>query len=158
MRRFGQVQGARSTGQMEKLLLIGLGLLVVLLVQFLPFAGDRQAGSSAVRPAPTAVPTRTAPPTPVPVEAAAPPAEESPSAPEAGRASTADPPTYRVVAGGAGANLRSAPSTGAPVVRQLRDGAEVTNLNQQQTADGLTWRRVAEGDAEGWVAAELLAP
>ena len=143
---------------MEKLLLIGLGLLVVMLVQFLPFAGDRQAASSAGRAAPTAAPTRTAPPTPVPVEALAPPAEEPPAAPESSRASTADPPTYRVVAGGSGANLRNAPSTGAPVVRRLSDGAVVTNLNQQQTADGIAWRRVAEDDAEGWVAAELLVP
>jgi hypothetical protein len=53
--------------------------------------------------------------------------------------------------------MRGAPSTTAPIVRTVRDGAVVNNLNQQQTAEGITWRRVAEGDAEGWISAELLA-
>ena len=34
----------------------------------------------------------------------------------------------------------------------------ITNLDQEATADGLTWRRVAYGTIEGWVAAELLVP
>ena len=160
MRRFGQVQGARSAGQIEKLLVIGLGLLVVVLVQVLPFAGERPAaGSANVRAAATPTAARALLPTPAPVEAVIPPAplEEPAAASEAPRAPGADPPTYRVVAGGAGANLRSAPSTSAQVVRTVRDGAVLNNLNQQQTAEGLTWRRVAEGDAEGWIAAELLA-
>jgi hypothetical protein len=163
MRRFGQVRGSRATGQMDKLVLVGLGLLVVLAVQVLPFAGDRSASApaSAARAAITPTPARAPLPTAAPPEAAVAPAapEEATATPEpAARPPAADPPAYRIVAGGAGANLRSAPSTSAPIVRRLRDGTIVTNLNQQQSGDGMTWRRVAENDAEGWVAAELLAP
>ncbi len=167
MRRLGQVQGARSGGQIEKLLLIGVGLVVVALVQLAPWAGERGASTAgSARPVVTATPARTAAPTPPPVEASAPaPAAGEEPASTGGPAPTAPsgpPPAdqsgFRIVAGGAGANMRGAPSTGAPIVRRLRDGAFVANLNQQQSGDGMTWRRVAEDDAEGWVAAELLAP
>jgi hypothetical protein len=43
-------------------------------------------------------------------------------------------------------------------VRELPKAEVVTNLDQEATADGLTWRRVAHGTIEGWVAAELLVP
>jgi len=68
-----------------------------------------------------------------------------------------DPPYWRVV-GNDGANLRGAPSRTASIVRELPKGEVVTNLDQKATADGLTWRRVAYGTIEGWVAAELLMP
>ena len=63
-----------------------------------------------------------------------------------------------MVADGDGANLRSGPSRSAAVVVSVRDGTVLTNLNQEQTAEGLLWRRVADGDLDGWVAAELLTP
>jgi hypothetical protein len=68
-----------------------------------------------------------------------------------------DPPYWRVV-GNDGANLRAAPSRSASIVRELPKAEVVTNLDQKTTAGGLTWRRVAYGTIEGWVAAELLIP
>ena len=95
-----------------------------------------------------------------PLESTAPAssAEEPAPSAEAPRTPLADPPNYRVVAGGSGANLRREPSTTAAVVQQLRDGAVVTNLDEQRAAGGITWRRVAEGTVDGWVSAELLVP
>jgi hypothetical protein len=69
----------------------------------------------------------------------------------------ADPPYWRVVDND-GANLRGSPSRTASIVRELPKAEVVTNLDQEVTADGLTWRRVAYGTIEGWVAAELLMP
>ena len=77
-------------------------------------------------------------------------------APETGVAPSVRPPWWRVSAGGEGANMRQSPSRTAPVVKELKDGAVVDNLDEQRTADGLSWRHVKDGDAEGWVAAELL--
>jgi hypothetical protein len=68
-----------------------------------------------------------------------------------------EPPYWRVV-GADGANLREAPSQTANIVRELSKAEVVTNLDQEATAEGLTWRRVASGTVEGWVAAALLAP
>ncbi|HEY7062966.1 MAG TPA: SH3 domain-containing protein [Chloroflexota bacterium] len=161
MRRIGQVRGTRSTGQLERLLVIGLGALLVLLVQLPPFAGLRSAqGAANGRSAAAATPVSTPLPTPAPLEAVAParPADEAAPEPAPARSPTADPPTYTVVAGGAGANLRGAPSTSAPVLTRVRDGAELKNLDEQRQADGQLWRRVADGPTEGWIAAELLTP
>jgi hypothetical protein len=161
MRRIGQVRGSRSTGQIEKMLVIGLGGVLVLLTQTPLFAalraGTRPADS---RPAAASAPTSPPQPTTAPVQAAAPasPPEEPPPAAEPPRASLVDPPSYRVVAGGAGANLRGAPTTSGPVLQRVRDGAILTNLDEQRTGDGQLWRRVADGSTEGWVAAELLVP
>ncbi|HZR99426.1 MAG TPA: SH3 domain-containing protein [Chloroflexota bacterium] len=161
MRRIGQVRGSRSTGQVERLVVIGVGLLVVLASQTPPFAGLRAPASSApARPAAVATAVGTPLATAAPLEAVAPaPAAEEPSpAAEPPRTALIDPPSYRVVAGGAGANLRGAPSTSAPVLQRVRDGTVVSNLDQQQTVDGQLWRRVADGSTEGWIAAELLEP
>jgi hypothetical protein len=68
-----------------------------------------------------------------------------------------EPPYWRVV-GEEGANLREAPSRTANIVRDLPKAEVVTNLDQEATVEGLTWRRVAYGPVEGWVAAALLAP
>jgi hypothetical protein len=160
MRRIGQVRGSRPAGQLDKALLIGLGLLLVLLMQATPFAGQRSAAGSGSSAAAAATPARAGLPTAAPLEAVspAPGPEDAPASTEGPRPSLADPPTYRVEAGGAGANMRSRPSTSADIVLRLRDGAVVSNLDQRQTADGVTWQRVAEGSNEGWVAAELLVP
>ena len=162
MRRLGSVGPSRSMGQLEKLLVIALGLGVVLLMQAAPLAGGRPQATGAggrtavtVTPAGAAAPAATAPGT---TSAPEPASEAAPTPESASAAPRPDPPYFRIVAGGTGANLRSAPSTSAPIVQRLRDGAVVTNLDQQQTAEGLTWRRVAEGDVDGWIAAELLAP
>src|SRR4051794_5680428 len=161
MRRIGQVRASRSTGQIEKWIIIGVGGVLVLLTQLPPFAGLRAASSSApARPAAVATAVGTPLPTAAPLEAVAPaPSGEEPaSAAEPPRTALVDPPTYRVSSGGAGANLRGAPSTTAPVLKQVADGAAVTNLDEQRTADNQLWRRVADGNADGWMAAELLVP
>ncbi|HLH22722.1 MAG TPA: SH3 domain-containing protein [Chloroflexota bacterium] len=161
MRRIGQVRGSRSTGQVERLLLVGLGLLVVLIMQTPLFGGLRSpAGSAGGRSASLATPVGTPLPTSVPLEATAPAsaADEGSPAAEPSRAPLVDPPSYQVQAGGSGANLRGAPSTTAPVLEQVHDGAIVTNLDQQETVGGQLWRRVADGTTEGWMAADLLVP
>ncbi len=156
MARFSQVRGSRSTGQLERLLVIGLGLLVVLFIQIAPFTG-RRAPSDAREVSPPASPVTASAPAAVPSDASATePAEDASPAAEPARPGLADPPSFQVVAGGTGANLRSSPSTTAPVVEQVRDGAIVTNLDQQQSAEGMTWQRVADGSAEGWIASDLL--
>jgi hypothetical protein len=159
MRRIGQVRASRSTGQIERAIVIGLGLLLVLVMQLPPFAGLRAPASSASgRSAAVATPVGTPLPTAAPLEAVAPASPADEPAAEPPRTALVDPPSYRVVAGGAGANLRGAPSTSGPVIQRVADGRTVTNLDQQQTVDGQLWRRIADGSAEGWIAAELLAP
>ncbi|HLH25714.1 MAG TPA: SH3 domain-containing protein [Chloroflexota bacterium] len=68
-----------------------------------------------------------------------------------------EPPYWRIV-GEDGANLREAPSQTASILRELPKAEVVTNLDQEVAAEGLTWRRVAYGTVEGWIAAALLAP
>src|SRR5579884_356945 len=154
MRRIGSSGGRGSAGQADKLLVIGLGLVIVLLARFAsPTSGERTAASASGAAAQaTAAPTSTAS-TPTPGSAAA-AATPAPSATPRGP----DPPWYKVAAGGDGANMRQSPSTSAPIVMKLRDGTVVDNLDEQQSASGLTWRHVKEGDVDGWVAAELLQP
>jgi hypothetical protein len=142
-------------GMLEKLLVIGLGLLVVLVIQFAPpFKGERpQASAGASGTAATATPRPEGTATPAPAAADVAPTPQPTSA-----AAQPDPPWFRVTAGGSGANMRGGPSINAPVVQQLSDGTVITNLDQKQTADGLTWQKVALGDTEGWIDAALLAP
>src|SRR5262249_15114422 len=138
----------------DKLLVIALGLVVVLLVHFAaPTIGDRptaSAGGSGAQA--TTTPTG---------GAAGPTATAAAVAPTAAPTATpqlADPPYWRVSAGGGGANVRRSPSGTARVGRELKEGAVVDNLDEQRTADGLSWRHVKDGDTDGWVAAELLVP
>jgi hypothetical protein len=140
---------------LDKFLVIALGLAIVLVVHFAaPFGSDRPIasarGSSAQA---TAVPTAgAATATPAAAAAAAPSPAVSPTP------RGPDPPWFKIVAGGDGANMRQAPSTSAPIVQKLSDNTVVDNLDEQRSADGLTWRHVKEGDVDGWVAAELLQP
>jgi hypothetical protein len=88
--------------------------------------------------------------------------EESNASKESAHSAAAPPagprPPYWRVVGEDGANLREAPSPAAGIVRELPRAEVVTNLDEEATADGLTWRHVAYGTVEGWVAAALLAP
>ena len=52
-------------------------------------------------------------------------------------------------------NVRSAPSTSAPVVGKLPSGTVVENLGCQQS-EGRTWCHIADGDASGWAASDFL--
>jgi SH3-like domain-containing protein len=60
---------------------------------------------------------------------------------------------------GQGANLRQRPSTTAPVLRTLPDGAIVEAIGGETNNEGRAWRNVRDqSGATGWVAAELLVP
>jgi hypothetical protein len=164
-RGIGPTGGFLPNGLLERLLVIGLGLLAVIAMEYTPLEKLRSgtdtgtaplaAATAVSTPAPATAPPATVAPTatvaPLPTAAPAPAAEPPRPAPP-------NPPAYRVAAGGDGANLRSGPSRSASVVVSVRDGTELANLDEQQTADGLLWRRVASGNVDGWVAAELLTP
>jgi Bacterial SH3 domain len=151
MKRLGSPGGRGSLGGLDKLLVIVLGLVVVVLVHYAaPTIGDRptaSAGSGAAQA--TATPTG---------GGAGPTATAAPTAAPSATPQLADPPYWRVAAGGDGANMRQSPSRTAPVAKELKDGSVVDNLDEQRTADGLSWRHVKDGDVDGWVAAELLVP
>ncbi|MBX5490134.1 MAG: SH3 domain-containing protein [Chloroflexi bacterium] len=153
MKRFRRPALGGAPGQLDKALLIGLGLLLVVLVRWLapePAERPRTAGTATALPVPSSG---------SPALSASPGAGliASPT-PAITPTRTADPPYWRVSSGGAGVNMRAAPSTSAQIVLQLDDGQVVTNLDETRSADGLTWRHVAYGDIEGWIAAELLQP
>jgi uncharacterized protein YraI len=61
--------------------------------------------------------------------------------------------------GGAGANVREAPSTSAAVLAVLPDGTEVQPLEGPVAGDGLYWLKIRSAtNVVGWVAADLLQP
>ncbi|HEY7061271.1 MAG TPA: SH3 domain-containing protein [Chloroflexota bacterium] len=164
----GPARGPWSSGLVERLLVIGIGLLAMLAIHFAPLEGLRvgQSSGTAAQAAPTAVSTpapTAAPATAVPSAAATPdpeaaaPAGPAPAA-APGAPGSADAPGFRVVAGGDGANIRSAPSQSAPVVVSVRDGTLLADLNEARTAEGLQWQHVGDGNVEGWIAAELVTP
>jgi hypothetical protein len=150
MKRVRQLGMGGAPGLLDKIVLVGLGLVVVLLVRW-------------VVPEPTPRPLAVATATPVP-PAGGTPGTVAPAVPPIAPSPVAtplplpDPPYWRIDSGGAGANVRAAPSTSAQVVLQLQDGEVVTNLDESRSGDGLTWRRIAYGDIEGWIAADLLRP
>jgi hypothetical protein len=66
-------------------------------------------------------------------------------------------PAHVIVAtDGAGANLRTGPSTAAPVVTTLAEGTLVEVLGDPVSAAGRSWRQVRSGDREGWVVAVVV--
>jgi uncharacterized protein YgiM (DUF1202 family) len=70
---------------------------------------------------------------------------------------TPEPERLRVVAqGNQGANMRHDPGTNNPVVKSLRDGAEVTIVGPDQESGGQIWRNVQEEDDTGWVVSTAL--
>lgn len=84
----------------------------------------------------------------------APASAPEPAAEPAGAAG----PLYRVAnTEGAGANLRSAPSTSAALIKTLPEGAVVEYLGATRRANNLNWRNVRDtAGAEGWMAANFL--
>lgn len=61
-------------------------------------------------------------------------------------------PAFVIVAtDGAGANLRTGPSTAAPVITTLAEGTLVEVLGDPVSAEGRAWRQIRSGDREGWV-------
>jgi hypothetical protein len=150
------------------LVLVGV-LVLIVLVGFLLFRFG-MSFFEAGRPDPSTLATSTAGPVVVPPTLAAtgsPAAVASPSpgagtviAPAASPSPAATGARLKVAnTEGQGANMRQRPSTTAPVLRTLPDGAVVESIGDEQQAEGRGWRNVrVEGGATGWVASELLAP
>lgn len=73
-----------------------------------------------------------------------------------------DPPRSSILSSqraGAQINIRSTPSTTAPVVAQGQSGQGVQLLSLTEAEDGYTWYqlRLAPGDQEGWVRGDLVS-
>ena len=61
-------------------------------------------------------------------------------------------PGYVIVAtNGAGANLRTGPSTAGPVIATLAEGTPVDILGDPVSAEGRSWRQIRAGGREGWI-------
>jgi len=144
------------------LILIGV-LVLIVVVGYLLFSvamryfesGRPEPGSSPnATPAPVVVPGPPSPgPSPSPSTLIQPAASPSPSpSPAAGV-------RMKIVnTDSQGANMRQRPSTTAPVLRTLPEGAVVEVIGGETNAEGRSWRNVRDpGGATGWVAADLLA-
>lgn len=93
--------------------------------------------------------------TPAASPTSAPPAAEATQAP----APSATPARTAVIGntGGAGANMRTIPSTTGTIVTSVNDGNEVILLDQTQIAEGFTWQLIAlEDGRSGWVVSNFL--
>jgi SH3-like domain-containing protein len=67
-------------------------------------------------------------------------------------ASPTPAPIYVIVAtNGAGANLRTGPSTAGPVIATLAEGTPVDTLGEPVLIEGRSWRRIRGEGLEGWV-------
>ena len=66
---------------------------------------------------------------------------------------------YVIVAtDGAGANMRTGPSTSAPVVTTLAEGTAVEVIGDPVTVEGRAWRQIRAGGRDGWVVAVVARP
>jgi uncharacterized protein YraI len=63
-----------------------------------------------------------------------------------------------VATDGQGANMRTEPSTRAPVIATLREGTPVEVLGDPVTAEGRPWRQIRAGGRDGWVVAVVVRP
>lgn len=94
----------------------------------------------------------------------APPPLSTPDRPASNDAPSSTPsplpsptPAHVIVAtDGAGANLRTGPSTSALVVTTLAEGTLVEALGDPVTVEGRAWRQIRSGDREGWVVAVVV--
>jgi hypothetical protein len=85
----------------------------------------------------------------------------APSSPQAAGQQAAPKPSGERVRitnpDGGNVNVRAEPSTSAPIVHKLQDGAELDIVGQNRDADGYTWRNVRLEDGKtGWVAGSFL--
>jgi hypothetical protein len=155
-----------------KTILVLVGVLVLIVaVGYLLFRFG-MSFFEAGRPDPSSLSTSTAGPVVVPptLSATGSPAPGASPSPAAGGTviSPAASPSPSAVAGvkmkvanteGQGANMRQRPSTTAPILRTLPEGAVVEVIGGETQAEGRAWRNVRDqSGATGWVAAELLAP
>lgn len=66
---------------------------------------------------------------------------------------------YVIVAtDGAGANMRTGPSTSAPVITTLPEGTEVEVIGDPVTVEGRAWRQIRANGRDGWVVAVVARP
>jgi hypothetical protein len=117
-------------------------------------------GAQPNAPGPTARPAESnagPPPTLAPPTAASSPTTLAQGPDAAPSLSPSPIPGFVIVAtDGAGANVRTGPSTGAPVVTTLREGTSVEVIGDPVNAEGRAWRRIRSGDKEGWVVAVVV--
>jgi Bacterial SH3 domain len=114
------------------------------------------------RPAPTAYPTFS----PSSAAEGTPPAltmlgQQPPDGSQSSPPSTSPspPPAYVIGAtDGAGANLRTGPSTSAPAITTLPEGTLVEVLEDPVSVEGRSWRHIRSGNREGWVVAVVVRP
>ena len=52
---------------------------------------------------------------------------------------------------GRGANLRTGPSTSAPIITTMREGTAVEAIGEPINAEGRSWRQIRAGAQQGWV-------
>ncbi len=120
-----------------------------------PLDGAPVGGTQATGPAPTIGP----PPTLIPAgsgSAGSGSAGSSPSPSPSPLASPSPSPVagFVIVAtDGQGVNMRSAPSTSAPVITTLREGTPVAVFGDPVNAEGRAWRQIQSGNQRGWVVA-----
>jgi uncharacterized protein YgiM (DUF1202 family) len=118
---------------------------------------------AAAAPSPEATETATLAPTAAPTstrdEIVLPPSVTPTPTPTPGPVDTPTPEPERVRvtgSGSQGANMRREPGTSFPVVKTVRDGAEVTIVGTDREVEGRIWRNVRDGDAVGWMVATVL--
>lgn len=68
-------------------------------------------------------------------------------------------PAHVIVAtDGAGVNLRTGPSTSAPAIMTIPEGALVEVLGDPVSVEGRSWRQIRSGTREGWVVSVVVRP
>ena len=66
-------------------------------------------------------------------------------------------PTHIIVqTGGQPVNMRTGPSTAAPVITTLREGTLVEALGAPISAEGRSWQEIRNENRQGWVVAVVL--
>ena len=82
-----------------------------------------------------------------------------PSSPQSVAIAPSPTPGHVIAAtGGTAVNMRTGPSTAAPVVTTLREGTPVEALGDPVSADGRRWQAIRVGDKSGWVVAPVVRP
>jgi uncharacterized protein YraI len=68
-------------------------------------------------------------------------------------------PTHVITStGGMPVNMRAGPSTTAPVIATLREGALVEALGEPISVEGRSWQEIRHESREGWVVAVVVRP
>ena len=119
-----------------------------------------ESASSAASPGSSATQPAHQPPAPDPSVALQPTSAPDGHGTRVSASAASSQPSLRIAnTDGAGARLRSAPSTAADAIAVLPDGTVVQALGPTRETAEQSWRWVrVEDGTEGWVAADLLAP